>query len=171
MTFRERFRRPHPLTEPERATTTAHQTEPEPEQGRGIVRAAWAATAILAVTSAAAVASDAAPVRTVAATVSLTLFAAGVAVFFWAYAIAVGRSRSDEIGIGGLFFLLGEGTAPKRTANQLRGALAAQVAVALAAAAARPFTSLAFGVLAPLSALALMGLYGARYGRFGQRSR
>ena len=118
-----------------------------------------------------AVASDDTTVRAVAAATSLGLFAVGVAVFFWAYAIAVSRSRTDEIGIGGLFFLAGEGTAPKRPTTHLRAALAAQIAIALAAAAARPFTSLAFGVLAPLSAVALTGLYGARHGRFGPRSR
>ena len=146
-------------------------TEDTGGEGRGIIAAAWVATAALAVTSAAAVATEATPVRIAAAATSLALFTVGVVVFFWAYAIAVGRSRTDEIGIGGLFFLAGEGTAPKRDATHLRAALAAQIAIAIAAAAARPFTSLAFGVLAPLSALALTGLYGARYGRFGHRSR
>ena len=139
--------------------------------GARIVQAAWVATAALAVTSSAAVATDATPVRIVAAGTSLVLFAVGVVVFFWAYAIAVNRSRTDTIGIGGLFFLAGEGTAPKRPTTQLRLALAAQVGIALAAAAARPFTTLAFAVLAPMCALALTGLYGARHGRFAPRSR
>ena len=142
-----------------------------PRNGQTIVRAAWLATLALGIASVAAVLSDAAPVRIAAAATSLALFTAGVVVFFWAYAIAVSRSRTDEIGIGGLFFLAGEGTAPRRATTQLRIALAAQIAIALAAAAARPFTTLAFGVLAPLSVLALTGLYGARYGRFAPRSR
>jgi hypothetical protein len=142
-----------------------------PAPGEAIVRAAWIATAALAATSAAAVATDAAPVRLAAAATSLTLFAAGVVIFFWAYAIAVNRSRTDAIGIGGLFFLAGDATAPKRATTHLRAALVAQIVIAVAAAAARPFTTLAFAVLAPLSALALTGLYGARHGRFDPRSR
>ena len=50
------------------------------------------------------------------------------------------------------------------------GSLAAQVAIGVGTAAARPFTSLAFGVLAPLYGLALTGLWGARHGRFENRS-
>jgi hypothetical protein len=162
------------MTEPGNADAAAGPNPSAAEPGTaggGIVRAAWVATATLVVTSVAAVVTDATPVRVAAAAASLALFAAGVGVFFWAYAIAVNRSRTDEIGIGGLFFLAGEGTAPKRDATHLRAALAAQIAIAIAAAAARPFTTLSFGVLAPLSVLALTGLYGARYGRFAPRSR
>jgi hypothetical protein len=36
---------------------------------------------------------------------------------------------------------------------------------------ARPFTSLAFGVLSPLFGLAMAGLWGARHGSFGARTR
>jgi hypothetical protein len=131
-----------------------------------------AATVALAVTSVAAVATDAAPVRVAAAATSLGLFAAGVVTFFVAYAIAVNRSRTDSIGIGGLFFLAGADTTANATHKRvLQAALAAQTAIAIATAAARPFTSLAFGVLAPLSALSLTGLYGARHGRFPPRTR
>jgi hypothetical protein len=97
------------------------------------------------------------------------MFMAGIGIFFWAYAIAVGRSRTDSIGIGGLFFLAGPDTAPSSDKRHLLASLAAQTAIALASAGARPFTTLAFGVLTPLYGLALTGLYGARHGRFGRR--
>ena len=45
--------------------------------------------------------------------VSLVLFAVGMVVFVWAYAVAVGRSRTDLIGIGGLFFLAGSAPAAR----------------------------------------------------------
>jgi hypothetical protein len=135
--------------------------------GAGIVRAAWAGTAVFAVTAVAAVVAEGAELA--AAAVSLALFAAGIGVFFWAYAIAVNRSRTDAIGIGGLFFLAGD-TAPATVRRSLLAALAVEVAVGLASAAARPFTSLAFGVLVPLYGLALTGLWGARHGRFEHRS-
>ena len=132
-----------------------------------IVRASAAGTVVFAATAIAAVVTRTATV--VAAAVALGLFAGGIGIFFWAYAIAVGRSRTDAIGIGGLFFLAGEETAPKPVKRALLTALAAQTAVGLATAAARPFTTLAFGVLVPLFGLSLTGLWGARHGRFGPR--
>ena len=133
-----------------------------------IVRASWIGTAAFAVTAIAAVAAR--PARLPAVAVAAALFSAGIGVFFWAYAIAVGRSRTDAIGIGGLFFLAGKETAPDpRHKRQLLASLAVQTVVGLATAGARPFTTLAFGVLVPLYGLALTGLYGARHGRFGPR--
>ena len=135
--------------------------------GERIVAASWSGTALLAATAGAAVMSEAA--RPLAVAVALALNAAGVAAFFWAYGLAVRRSRSDAIGIGGLFFLAG-GVAPGPVRRALLGALVVQVVVGLSAAAARPFTSLAFGVLAPLYGLALVGLWAARHGRFPRRA-
>ncbi len=135
--------------------------------GAAIVRASAAGTALFAATAIAGALEPGAGV--VAAAVALGLFAIGIGVFFWAYAIAVGRSRTDAIGIGGLFFLAGVGTAPTGTRRALLTALGVQVAIGLTTAALRPFTSLAFGVLVPLFGLALTGLFGARYGRFGPR--
>lgn len=132
-----------------------------------IVRASWAGTALLAAASATAVAVR--PARPLAVAVAVVLNLAGVAAFFWAYAVAVTRSRTDGIGIGGLFFLAGD-VAPAGVRRSLRGALGSQVGIALAAAAARPYTALAFGVLAPLFGLGLMGLWAARHGRFGPRA-
>ena len=132
-----------------------------------IVRASWIGTAVFTATAVAAVATRAVTIP--AAAVALGLFAAGIGIFFWAYAIAVNRSRTDAIGIGGLFFLAGTETAPQGVKRALLASLAAQTVVALATAAARPFTTLAFGVLVPLYGLALTGLWGARHGRFGPR--
>jgi hypothetical protein len=132
-----------------------------------IVRASAAGTVVFAVTAVAAVLTKGATIP--AAAVALGLFAAGIGVFFWAYAIAVSRSRTDAIGIGGLFFLAGEETAPKAIKRALLGLLAVQTVVGLGTAAARPFTTLAFGVLTPLFGLSLTGLWGARHGRFGPR--
>ena len=100
--------------------------------------------------------------------VSLVLFVAGCVTFLWAYAIAVNRSRTDAIGIGGLYFL--EGSAPRAVQIRLLGALAVQVVVAVVTAAVHPFTSQAFAVLAPMFGLGLSGLWGARYGHFGPRA-
>jgi hypothetical protein len=100
--------------------------------------------------------------------VSLVLFAVGCVTFLWAFAIAVNRSRTDAIGIGGLFFL--QDSAPRPVQVRLLGALAVQVVVAVATAAVHPFTSQAFAVLAPMFGLGMAGLWGARYGRFEPRT-
>jgi hypothetical protein len=137
--------------------------------GASIVRASWASTAAFVVVSAVAVLVEG-PVRTAAAVFDGVLFVIGVGVFAWAYAIAVNRSRTDEMGIGGLFFLAGDVAepAPRR---HLRWSLGIQVVVAIVAASLRLYTALAFGVLVPILGLALMGLWGAKHGRFGRRVR
>jgi hypothetical protein len=97
--------------------------------------------------------------------VDLVLFAVGCGAFVWAYVLAIGRSRYEVLTMGGVFFL-GDGVAPPDVTRLLRGALAVQVVVAVAVAAARPFTALAFSVLVPVLGLGLMALWGARHGRF-----
>ncbi|MFM7535054.1 MAG: hypothetical protein ACKO91_04585 [Acidimicrobiales bacterium] len=135
--------------------------------GAGLVRLDWAATAVLAASTAvsAALLGD---VRYVGVGVALVLFAAGCVAFLWAYAIAVQRSRTDAIGIGGLYFLAGP-VAPKRVKALCNGALAVQVAVSVAGASVRPFTTLAFGTLAPMVGIGINGLWAARHGRFPPR--
>ena len=131
-----------------------------------IIRASWIGTAVVAVTSIAATITEAA--RGLAVVVDLLLFVGGIVAFLWAYAIAVGRSRTDEIGIGGLYFL--QGSAPKPVQRHLLGSLAAQTVIAIATAAAKPFTSVAFAVLAPMWGLGLAGLWAAKYGNFATRN-
>ena len=137
--------------------------------GGRIVQASWASTAILVAASVVAVLVEGGP-RIAAAVVDVVLFVLGVGVFGWAYAIAVNRSRTDEIGIGGLFFLAGD-VATARPRRHLRWSFAVQVVVSLVAASVRLYTAVAFGVLVPTLGLALMGLWGARYGQFGHRTR
>ncbi len=138
----------------------------EPPPGRAILRASWIGTMVFVVTAAA---SAIAPHTFIAAGVatSLVLFFAGIGLFFWAYAVAVNRSRTDLIGMGGLFFLAG--TAPRSVQRSLLGSLAVEVVVGLITAAVHPFTPLAFGVLAWMYGLALCGLWAARYGTFPPR--
>jgi hypothetical protein len=99
--------------------------------------------------------------------VAVFLFVTGVVVFAWAYATAVARSRTDELSLVGLFLLSGSG--PSNVRRHLLGSLAVQIAVALGTAGARPYSSLAFGVLSPMFGLALTGLWGARHGAFPPR--
>jgi hypothetical protein len=134
--------------------------------GRPIVRTSWAGTAIFVVAAlAATVAPDA--LATGFAVLSVGLFLLGIAFFLWAYAIAVSRSRTDAIGIGGLFFL--QRSAPRSVQVRLLLPFAIEVVVAFVAASIRIYTPLAFGLLVPMFGLGLAGLWGARYGRFDPR--
>jgi hypothetical protein len=99
--------------------------------------------------------------------VSITLFAIGCVAFLWAYAVAVQRSRTDLIGIGGLYFLAG--TAPNVIRFRLLASLAVEVVVAIVTSSIRLYTPLAFGFLVPVFGLGMCGLWGARYGTFPPR--
>lgn len=131
-----------------------------------VVRADLWATAVFAVVSVGAAAWSGLLVPAVA--VDVGLFVAGSVAFLYAYFRAIGRSRDEKITLAGLFFLA-EGVAPRPIARALRLLLAAQVVVAVATAAARPFSSLAFGVLAPMFGLAMLAVWGAVHGRFPPR--
>ncbi len=135
--------------------------------GLGIVHLGFLGTGALAATSvAAAVLPDTFGV--VHAGVSLALFVIGTGALLWAYALGVSRSRTDLVGIPGLFLLAGA-TAPVAIRRQLRVAVGVQVVVVVVAAAVRPFSEVAFGILAPMFGLGLMGMWGGRHGRFPLR--
>jgi hypothetical protein len=131
--------------------------------GRRLIQASWIGTAVFALT---AIAATAVPTTldVPALLVALFLFFAGVVIFFWAYGVAVARSREDEIAVNSLFLL--SGSTPPVVRHHLLGSLATQIAVALVTAGIRPFTSLAFGVLTPVFGLGLAGLWAAKYGSF-----
>lgn len=134
--------------------------------GRAILVASWVATAALCVlTAAAVVAPD--EVIGVFFAFSVGAFLAGSALFAADVVLAAARSREAAMGIGGLFFLAG--SAPRSVQVQLDVSLGVAVVVALLGAALRPFTPLAFGVLAPVLQLALSGLWGVRHGHFAPR--
>lgn len=112
--------------------------------------------------------------RTLVAALDLALFLIGTAAFLWSFAVAVGRSRSEEISVSTLY-LLGGGIVPRRTALAMHGCLALQVVVGLGAAIARsstdgrPGSALAFGVLVPMLGVGLNGVVAVRHGTFGPR--
>jgi hypothetical protein len=140
----------------------------QPAEGGRIIQAAWLGTVAFAATSAFAAAVDASALRLVALATALVLFLAGIVAFLAAFTRAVSRSRTDEIGVFNLFFL--DHSAPRPVRTSLLGALAVQIAVAIAVAALRPDTSLAFGVLVPIYGLGLAGLWAARHGIFPART-
>ncbi|MCY4163991.1 MAG: hypothetical protein OXE93_07260 [bacterium] len=98
---------------------------------------------------------------------SFGLLALGSWAMLWAFSRAVQRSRYELIGVGGLYFLAG--CAPQAVRRSMLAALGVQSLVAVAAASVRPFSASAFGILVPVYALGLSGVWGARYGNFPDR--
>lgn len=134
--------------------------------GGGIIRGSWAGTIVFTVTAIIAT-IDPDSLGAPAVVVAVALFAAGSVVMFWAFLIAVQRSRVEMIGMGGLYF--GAGSAPRDVQIQLMSSLLVQLIVAFTTASIRVFTTLAFGILVPVWGLGMAGLWCARHGVFAPR--
>lgn len=134
--------------------------------GDGLIKASWAGTVVYSIVAVVAT-IDPESLGVPVVVVSVVLFGAGSVAMFWAFLIAVQRSREVEIGMGGLYF--GAGSAPTSVQRLLMGSLAVQVVVAFTTASIRMFTSVAFGILVPVWGLGLAGLWCARHGEFAPR--
>lgn len=141
--------------------------------GRAVLVASWVSTAVLAAATLAAVV-DPDAFDSLFLAVALVWFLAGSALFAVDVVIAATRGRQSNIGMGGLFFLVG--SAPRSVQQQLIGSFVIQIVIALVGAGigfsrieGREVNALAFGVLAPMAGLALCGLWGARHGLFPDR--
>jgi hypothetical protein len=160
------FRRRSTAWENETVVTAGEDDLDASTDGEAIVNASWAGTGVYtALAIAGTVFPDTFAIPT--AVVSGALFVVGCVTFLWAYAVAVSRSRTDLIGIGGLYFLAG--TAPKVVRFRLRVSLAVEMVAAVVSSSIRPFTPMAFGFLVPVFGLGMSGLWGARHGTFAPR--
>ncbi len=134
--------------------------------GGRIITASLGGTALLVVTSVpAAIAPH--PFEVAALVVAVALFVGGLVAFAAAYLIAIGRSRTDAVSLIGVFGLVD--SAPRAVQVRLLGSFLAEVAIALATAGTRLYSSLSFGILAVMWGLGTMGLWGARHGAFPPR--
>jgi hypothetical protein len=133
-------------------------------EGEAIIRSSFIGTAVFAAGTVVAVSVPDA--RLPVAVVDLVLFFGGIIVFFWAWAIAAGRSRDLEINLWNLVLL--EDVAPTRVRWSLLGALVVQIVVALGTAWIT--AALAFGILVPMWGEAHCWLWGARHGTFQPRT-
>ena len=131
-----------------------------------IVRVAVGGAALHAVATVVALTVDGAAPAFVA--VSLALGALGLAAFARTMVRVAGRSRTEELSVGGIWFLTDAPAPVKRT---LLAVLAVEVVVAIVGASIRPYTALAFGVFAPLHGLGMAGLWSAERGTFPARRR
>lgn len=123
------------------------------------------AAAHLVATVLAAIATD--TLGVVIAVVAAVLFVVGMVAFGRTMLRVAGRSRREELSVGGIWFLT---TAPQRVRRLLLGVLALEVVVAVAGASIRPYSVLAFGVFAPIHGLGMTGLWSAEHGSFPART-
>lgn len=137
------------------------------DEGKGLLDLTALGTAAIVVTSLSAAAYPD-PFGVLHAGLSCLLFAVGTGGLLWGYALGVARSRTDNVTLGGLFFLSAP-AAPASVRRRFRIALTVETLVVLLAAAIRPFSVVAFGVLAPMFALGLMGVWGGRHAVFPPR--
>jgi hypothetical protein len=159
--------------------TTGAPGPDAPVVGRAIVAADAVGTIVFVVTATVQAIWLGRSTQVVGITTALVLFAIGVAGFLWSYAVAVERSRVDEIGVANLYLLTGP-TAPLPVRVPLLVLLAVQVvaslattalAAALHSAADSPTNTVAFGILVPMFGMGMNGLWAARHGTFGPRIR
>jgi hypothetical protein len=143
-------------------------------QGSFLVKCNLALTSIFVAMSIVAAVTFTSPWKTIGVVVSLGCFSVGIVAFLWGYWTAVQRSRTDNISVAALYFLVDK-CAPRSVARLMNGALGIQVVAAVATAISRTTTdgragsTLAFGVLVPMMGLGLNGLWGATYGTFAPR--
>jgi hypothetical protein len=144
----------------------AEQGEPRTKSGRpGIVAWSWATTVLFAAV-AVPVAVGASALEGVAIAVSLTLFAASLVVWTYAFGLAVVRSsRGDDINVPSLFFL-SSGAAPAPVRRHLMASLTVSIVIAIVTVKANPFSA-----LVPMMPLGLAGLWSARHGTFPPRAK
>ena len=142
--------------------------------GSFLVKCNLVLTGLFVASSVIAAVTFTSPWKTVGVVVSLGCFSVGIVAFLWGYWTAVQRSRTDNISVAALYFLV-DNCAPQSVARLMNGALGIQVVVAVATAISRTTTdgragsTLAFGVLVPMMGLGLNGLWGATYGAFAPR--
>lgn len=142
--------------------------------GSLLIKCNLAFTAVFVAMSIVAAVTFTAPWKTIGVAVSLGCFSVGIVAFLWGYWTAVQRSRTDNISVAALYFLVDK-CAPQSISRLMNGALGVQVVVAVATAISRTTTdgrtgsTLAFGVLAPMMGLGLNGLWGATHGTFAPR--
>jgi len=142
--------------------------------GSLLIKCNLALTAVFVAMSIVAAVTFTAPWKTIGVAVSLGCFSVGIVAFLWGYWTAVQRSRTDNISVAALYFLVDK-CAPQSISRLMNGTLGVQVVVAVATAISRTTTdgrtgsTLAFGVLAPMMGLGLNGLWGATHGTFAPR--
>lgn len=154
------------------ATSSGDRTDSNERTGRSaerveggpIVTADLAGTVALAVVSVITAAAPTNAAEIASLVVAGVLFVGGCGAFAAGFWRAVGRSRTEELDLPGLFWLTG--SAPAEVARRMRLLVLAQSAIATSSVAVvRP----PFAVMAPVWGIGLTTLWAANHGSFPAR--
>ena len=141
-------------------------SEEQPGEGTFLVRIAWQSTfALLVLAVAGVLAPD--TFGLVVAILSIVMFGLGLLFLLLALLEGLRRSRLEEVTVSGLFLL--HETAPRKIQRLFLWCLVFQLATSLTAAGLRPYTEIAFAVLAPTVLFGSAALWSARHGSFTAR--
>jgi hypothetical protein len=99
--------------------------------------------------------------------ISCSYFFIGLSCLLSALLIGLSRSKFEIVNVGNLFLL--QGSAPKPVQKIFLASLFFQSLSVVVVAAMRPYSMLAFGVLAPTLVIGLLALWGAKHGKFTSR--
>ena len=134
--------------------------------GRSLLRLAWQSTLLLAVVAAfGLMAPESSHLFVV--TASLTMFVLGLFLFVFGLMYGLRRSRVETVTVTGLFLL--QNSAPRSIQRQFAWSTIAQLVVAFTAAALKPYTDIAFVILAPMLPVGSAALWSAQHGFFPER--
>ena len=134
--------------------------------GKSLLRLAWQSTLLLAVVAAfGLMAPESSHLFVV--TASLTMFVLGLFLFVFGLMYGLRRSRVEEVTVAGLFLL--QNSAPRSIRRQFAWLTITQLVVPLTAAALRPYTDIAFVILAPMLPVGSAALWSAQHGFFPER--
>ncbi len=133
-------------------------------EGRSLLLADLAGTVALALVTVLLALSDADAVVLLGLAVAGVLFVGGCVAWGIGFLRAVGRSRTEQVDLAGLFYLTG--SAPEQARTWFLRTWFAQIAIAVAAVAvSRP----PFGVMAPVWGIGLITWWGSRHATFPPR--
>lgn len=141
-------------------------TAPLDPHHRWVIALGWRATVVLVVACAIGVVTP--DLDAVPAAVGLVMFAIGSALMIGAFLRGLARSRAELVSVGGLFLL--QDAVPRPVQRHLLGAFGVQCVASIVASSVRPFTPVAFTILAPGFGLGLAAWWSARHGRFPPRT-
>ena len=134
--------------------------------GQPLLRLAWQSTLALAVVATFGLMAPESSGPFVV-TACLTMFVLGLLLFVFGLMFGLRRSRVEAVTVAGLFLL--QNSAPRSIRRQFAWLTITQLVVALIAAALRPYTDIAFVILAPMLPIGSAALWSAQHGFFPER--
>jgi hypothetical protein len=134
--------------------------------GQPLLRLAWQSTLALAVVATFGLMAPESSGPFVV-TACLTMFVLGLLLFVFGLMYGLRRSRVEAVTVAGLFLL--QNSAPRSIRRQFAWLTITQLVVALIAAALRPYTDIAFVILAPMLPVGSAALWSAQHGFFPER--